>query len=177
MTCERPLLQIDPEILAMNRQRQRWLITATLLVALTASPAARAQSGNSRVFGDLLKRIPQQSNALMLVNVDGLYDSPMGRRENWREHAKGNRPDRLGLSPSITKFAVALGMDFQSMNERWRIGMAQFRPAPPSRGAIANREGGYVETIENMPVAWPPRGFDLFLFPDHIVGFVSPTNR
>jgi hypothetical protein len=170
-------LQTDPEILSMYRQRRPRLITATLLVALTASPAAWAQSGNSRVFGDLLKRIPQQANALMLVNVDGLYDSPMGRRENWREQANENRPDRLGLSPAVTKFVVALGMDFQSMDERWRVGMAQVRTAPPSLEAIANREGGYVETIENMPVAWTPRGFDLFLFPDHIVGFVSPTNR
>jgi hypothetical protein len=161
----------------MTRQRQSRLIGAAFLVALTVSPTVRAQPGNSRVFGDLLKRIPQQSNALMLVNIDGLYDSPMGRRENWRGQAKENRPDRLGLPPTVTKFVVAMGMDFQSMDERWRVGMAQVRTAPSSLESIANREGGYVETIEKMPVAWTPRGFDLFLFPDHIIGFVSPTNR
>src|SRR4051794_10583206 len=65
MTRERPLSQTDPETLTMNRSRQPRLITATLLLALMTSPAAWAQSGNSRVFGDLLKRIPEQSNALI----------------------------------------------------------------------------------------------------------------
>src|SRR5262249_17695197 len=41
----------------------------------------------------------------------------------------------------------------------------------------AAHEGGYVETIENTPVAWTPRGFYLFDFPDKIIGFVSPTDR
>jgi hypothetical protein len=34
-----------------------------------------------------------------------------------------------------------------------------------------------VETIENAPVAWTPRGFYLFDFPDKVIGFVAPTHR
>jgi hypothetical protein len=157
--------------------RTGWIAAATVLVVLAPAFDARAQGGNRRAFGDLLKRIPAQSNALLLVNVDGLYDSPMGRRENWRERARENPSGHLGISPDVSRFAVAVGMDFQSMDERWRIGMAQHRNPLPSLEAVAAREGGYVETIEKMPVAWTPRGFDLFQFPDQIVGFVSPTDR
>ena len=42
---------------------------------------------------------------------------------------------------------------------------------------LAAREGGYVETIENTPVAWTPRDFYLFDFPGNLVGFASPTER
>ena len=138
----------------------------------------RAQTGNSRVFGDLLKRIPEQSNALMLVNVDGLFDSPMGRRENWRQKALANHRGGLGLAADVSKAAVAVGMDFHSMQERWKVGLVQLRrDVPVKLDDLAAREGGYVETIENTPVAWTPRNFYLFDFPDKLVGFASPTDR
>jgi hypothetical protein len=146
-------------------------------VAAIPSPA-HAQPGNSRVFGDLLKRIPAQANALMLVNLDGLFDSPMGRRENWRQEAVQNFRNRFGLAAEFSKIAVAVGLDFNSMQERWKVGMVQLRRDVPIKlENQAAHEGGYVETIENMPVAWTPRGFYLFDFPDKIIGFVAPTDR
>src|SRR5215216_206563 len=75
---------------------RRGVIAAAFLAAIAVSPPAQGQSGNSRVFGDLLKRIPEHSDVLMLVNVDGLFNSPMGRRENWRQEALANRPRGLG---------------------------------------------------------------------------------
>src|SRR3954447_23212916 len=157
----------------------RHLCPAALMVAaLAASTPAQAQPGNSRVFGDLLKRIPEQANALMFVDVDGLFDSPMGRREDWRREALEHQRGRFGLAPEFSKIAVAVGLDFNSMQERWKVGMVQLRHDVPIRlEDQAAREGGYVETIEAMPVAWTPRGFYLFDFPDKIVGFVSPTDR
>jgi hypothetical protein len=145
---------------------------------LAISTPGQAQSGNSRVFGELLKRIPEQSNVLMLVNVDGLFDSPMGRRENWRQQAVESARDRFGLAAEFSRIAVAVGLDFSSMAERWKVGMVELRHDVPIKlENQAAREGGYVETIENMPVAWTPRGFYLFDFPGKIVGFVAPTER
>src|SRR5215216_6730814 len=157
---------------------RRHVLVATFLAAVVASPPAQAQSGNSRVFGELLKRIPEHSDVLMLVNVDGLFDSPMGRRENWRQEALASRRGGLGLAADVSKVAVAVGMDFHSMQERWKVGLVQLRRDVPIKLAdLANREGGYVETIENTPIAWTPREFYLFDFPDKLIGFASPTDR
>lgn len=157
---------------------RRCLLVVTLLTAVGIPSPARAQPGNSRVFGDLLKRIPEPSDVLMLVNVDGLFDSPMGRRENWRQQATTNHRGRLGLAPDVSKFAVAVGMDFSSMQEQWKVGMVQLRRNVPVKlNDLASREGGYVETVEKVPIAWTPRDFYLFDFPDNLVGFASPTNR
>jgi hypothetical protein len=163
----------------MNAHCRSFAVAAAIGLGIVAvSSPARAQSGNSRVFGDLLKRIPEQANALMLVNLDGLFDSPMGRRENWRQEAVENFRNRFGLAAEFSKFAVAVGLDFNSMQERWKVGMVQLRHDVPIKlERQAAHEGGYVETIENMPVAWTPRGFYLFDFPDKIVGFVAPTDR
>src|SRR5947209_14228330 len=109
----------------------RSVFAAAFLAAFAVSPPGRAQTGNSRVFGDLLKRIPGQSNILMLVNVDGLFDSPMGRRENWRQEALANRRGGLGLAGEVSKVAVAVGMDFHSMQERWKVGLVELRHDVP----------------------------------------------
>src|SRR3954471_22484475 len=157
---------------------RRGLFAVALLTAVAVPSPGWAQSGNSRVFGELLKRIPEQSNTLMLVNVDGLFDSPMGRRENWRQKALERRQGGLGLAAEVSKIAVAVGMDFNSMEERWKVGLVQLRrDVPVKLETLAAREGGYVETIENTPVAWTPRDFYLFDFPGNLVGFASPTER
>ena len=156
----------------------RGLLVVILLTAVAAPSTGWAQAGNSRVFGDLLKRVPERSNALMLVNVDGLFDSPMGRREGWREKAQANHRGGLGLSADVSKTAVAVGLNFHSMQERWKVGLVQLRRDVPLKlDDLAAREGGYVETIENTPVAWTPRDLYFFDFPDNLVGFASPAER
>src|SRR4051794_19876676 len=157
--------------------RRRFSAVA-FLTAVALAPPAHAQPGNSRVFGDLLKRIPEHSDVLLLVDVDGLFNSPMGRRENWRQEALAERRGGLGLAADVSKVGVAVGMDFHSMHEKWKVGLVQLRRDVPIKlQDLANREGGYVETIENAPVAWTPREFYLFDFPDNLLGFASPTDR
>src|SRR4051794_23026710 len=121
-TRSSPLLT-DRENTHMNGRR--CLLALTFIAVVGVPSPGRAQPGNSRVFGELLKRIPEQSNVLMLVNVDGLFDSPMGRRENWRQEALANHRGRLGLAADVSKVAVAVDMDYHSMQERWKIGIVQ----------------------------------------------------
>ena len=115
---------------------------------------------------------------MMLVDVDGLFNSAMGKRENWREEVLAKQKGGFGLAPEISKVAVSVGMNFSTMDEQWKVGLVELRRDVPIKlEDLAIREGGYVETIENTPVAWTPRGFYLFDFPDKVVGFVSPTER
>jgi len=156
-----------------------WVIIGTSLTCLAVRGAPAFGQGASVKYGELLKRIPTQTNVLMMVDVDGLYNSPLGKTEKWREQAaeKSASAGRFGLAPDITKLVVAMGADIQTLNERWKIGMVQLGAATPNLEALANREGGFVEKVANTPVVWTPRGFYLFKFPDGIIGFVSPSNR
>ena len=150
---------------------------ATMILCLVTGNDLRAQSEGSRLFGDLLQRIPDPTNALLLINADGLFDSAMRVRDNWREKAKENAGGLLGIGPDASKVVVAVGVDFQTMDEQWRVGMAQYKTDLPSLEEVASREGGYVEMIDKTPVAWTPRGLELFHFPDKIVGFATPSDR
>jgi hypothetical protein len=37
-------------------------------------------------FDDLLRRIPGSANALVLIDADAVYRSPMALRKGWKEH-------------------------------------------------------------------------------------------
>jgi hypothetical protein len=147
----------------------------TLLAIAFLAATAPAQTA-SRKYGELLKRIPEQSNVLLLVDVDGLFRSPLGQSEGWQARAASQSARGLGLSAEVSKVVVAANLDLQSLDENWKLGMAEVR-GTPNLGRLATREGGFVETLQNTPVAWTPRGFYLFSFPPQVIGFVAEADR
>jgi hypothetical protein len=143
------------------------------MAALIGTEAA----AQSKKFGELLKRIPDQANALMLVDVDGLLDSPYGKREQWRDKLTDRPTSLLGVSTDASRLVVATSIDPRTLDERWKLGMLQTKLDPPKPSVLANREGGYVEEIETQKVIWTPRGFYLFTFEPRIVGYAVPADR
>jgi hypothetical protein len=156
----------------MTKPWHRWTFVLIGLAA-TADPAWAA----GRPFDELMKRIPDQANVLLLINTDRLLDSPLGRREGWRELV-GDRPTGVfGLSNDMARLALAAGVDLDSLRVRWKIGMAESRGSVPKLSTLASREGGYIEQLETQNVAWTPRDFYLFSFPNRIIGFAAPADR
>ncbi|WZO98509.1 hypothetical protein EP7_000089 [Isosphaeraceae bacterium EP7] len=156
-------------------KRNHCLAALAAMIALTAQPSG--VQGASKKYGELLTRLPEQANVLVLVDVDGILDSPMGKREGWRDRANNGPTGVLGVSGDASKFVVAAGLDLQTAQERWKLGMLQTHATPPPLSTLAAREGGYVEQIQTHNVAWTPRDVYLLSFPQKIVGFVAPANR
>lgn len=150
--------------------------SAAVIVAALASSSAWGQ-GASHKYGELLKRLPEHANVLLLVDVDGLVKSPLGQREKWGDEIADRPSGVLGVTSGASKLAVAMSMDLQSLDERWKLGMVETKAAPPKLSPLARREGGYVEQLELQNVAWTPRNLFLFTFPERIIGFAAPTDR
>ena len=149
-------------------------VLAALFLAAIAEPTLAQKP---KKFDDLLRRVPQEANAMLLVDVDALFDSPLGRREQWREKSVDRPTGVLGVSADAARFAVAAGVDLTTGEERWKIGMLATHANPPSLQTLAAREGGFVEQVETQNVAWTPRNFYLLSFPERIIGFAVPTDR
>jgi hypothetical protein len=155
-----------------------WTVRFAVAVVFAAgfAPSAWAQKPITK-YDELLKRLPEHANVLMLVDVDGLLDSPYGKRESWREAINNKPTGVLGVSGDAARFAVAAGMDLHNVQERWKLVMLQTHAKPPALSVLAKREGGFVEQLQTTNVAWTPRGFYLMSFPQNIVGFVVPADR
>jgi hypothetical protein len=165
------MFRIDPQ------SRLRPLALVGVAAGLAFLLLASAAHAKSKKFGELLKRIPEQANALMLVDVDALLDSPYGQREKWRDQLADRPTSLLGISTDASRFVVATSIDPRTLDERWKVGMLQTKLDPPKPSVLANREGGYVEEIETQKVIWTPRGFYLFTFEPRIIGYAVPADR
>lgn len=148
------------------------IIVLSALNCLT--PPAQAQGPK---YSELLKRIPDQANALMFVDVEGLMQSPLGKRENWAGQLADRPSGSLGVSLDARRFAVATSVDPRTLDERWKLGMLESKSDLPSPSSLATREGGYVEEIETQKVVWTPRDFYLFTFEPNVIGFAVPADR
>jgi hypothetical protein len=128
-------------------------------------------------YSELLRRVPEVSNVIMLVDVDGLLDSPFGKQEGWREQAKDISRAGLGLLDDVSKLAVATQLDLRDLDMDWKVGMATMRGALPDLESLAKHNGGFVEQIATQKAAWTPRGFYFLTFPPQILAFVEPDDR
>jgi hypothetical protein len=157
---------------AMSRFDVRLGLTALLVLAVHATAQAEGKK-----YGELMKRLPEGANALMLIDVEGLLDSPMGKAEKWGDEVADRPAGPLGVTLDASKIAVAESLDPRTLEERWKLGMMQAKVEPPQISTLANREGGYVEEIETQKVVATPRGLYLFRFEPRIIGFLSPADR
>lgn len=158
----------------MNPRTMKGL--AFLLGVLLLLPAAPGQAA-SKKYGELMKRLPDSANFLMMVDADALWASPLATREGWLEKAKANAEQGLGLAPEVTRYIVASDLDLKTLDERAKLGMAELRGGAIDIAALAEREGGYVDTIGQTPAAFSPRGIVLLSFPPNILAFVQGADR
>src|SRR3954468_7502105 len=111
------------------------------LLALSAAPCPAAD------FADLLKRVPAQANAVLLIDADAARKSPHGAKEGW---AKNHEKDSLGgidsLPPGIERLVVAAQLNVTTLDPEWRIGIAATRTAVTT-AQIAAAEGGTADTV------------------------------
>ena len=149
---------------------------AAFVAIAGAAATATAQPPGGK-YDALLRRIPQQSNMLMLVDVDGLFNSPLGQREQWREKAMAKPGGALGLPPTMSRIVVAAGVDLHDLNIDWRIGIAEYGNQLPDLPTLALREGGFVEQINLAQAAWTPRDLYFVTFDSNLLGFVAPADR
>ena len=153
--------------------RRVWLC----LLGLVLEGVLPLASNAADKFEDLLKRIPDHCNAIALIDVDALLNSPLGKREQWREKMVDRPSGVLGASANASKVVMSASVDTRTMQDRWKLGMVQTRGAAPSLSVLASREGGYLDQVETQSVVWTPRGMYLVRFDPRIVGFVAPADR
>jgi len=148
----------------------RIALSAALLVGLTAATA-------SAQYEDLLRRIPATANAIMVVNVKGLHDSPLGRAEGWKDQMEESYAKRPLIFPPDAEWAVLGSMFDPNTNETlWDLGVMSLT-SEPSMLYIARAEGGYSEKINGAESAWTPSNAYFVQIEPKQMGVMFPANR
>lgn len=150
------------------------LVVCVLAVSLVleATPAAFGQ------FSDLLARVPGGANALVLIDVDAFYRSPMALRKGWKEKfATRSSEQPIILPPEATRFVLASHLDpLNNLHSDWEAAVIDLSE-PLSLNLLARAEGGYIDTIGKTSVVWTPSHAYLIQLDKQLMGMVYPDDR
>jgi hypothetical protein len=125
----------------------------------------------------LLRDLPDATNALIIVNLQGLKLSAVGKRENWAQkydtcYAAGT----CSFPPQTRKLVQGAQIDLATLSDTWAIGLARME-RPTSMATIMRNEASAPDQLEGYPVTLSSRhAYFVELEPD-LIGIVSPANR
>jgi hypothetical protein len=98
----------------------RFLVLFVVVPALFATDAAHGQ------FADLLKRVPGNANGILLIDVQGVQQSPLGRKENWSAKHKQDYLAGIGsIPPSVKQLVIAAQVNTTTLHDNWKVSIAK----------------------------------------------------
>jgi hypothetical protein len=149
-------------------------LSLLVLALVTCTTPATAQADD---LNDLLARVPDGANALIIIRAEDAYNSPLGKREDWaRKHAERYQAGAASLPPSVQVAVLAAQLEPQTLKNFWEAGLLQLRE-PFSLEQIAQQEKGQMNDLAGQPAVWSPRGFYAAQLATNRMGVFAPANR
>jgi hypothetical protein len=137
---------------------------------LLASPA-------SADFRSLVARVPSDANALVLIDVEGVLNSPLGVREGWKaKMAKTYAEKPLIIPPDASRVVMAALIDTNHVESIWEVSLMDVT-RPPSLDLMARAEGGYIDQLGQVQAVWSPINAYFIQLSPLMLGAVSPADR
>ena len=144
----------------------------TLASTMLALATAEAQT-----FVQLSRRLPANANAAIVVNATALYDSPLGKKENWRaKFADSAESSPLMLPPGTERAVLAAELDIASLRPQWEAA-AMTLSVDPTVQQIAARHHGMVDDISGVGAVWLPPDICVVKFAPKLFGLLTEANR
>ncbi|RPI81589.1 MAG: hypothetical protein EHM42_10420, partial [Planctomycetaceae bacterium] len=133
----------------------RWIVLTVLLGCLAPAGAGRVEAVE---FSAMLKRVPGETNLLVMVDAERLMASPIAQEREWQKKRATDAQLRVVLlPPGAKKLIRAVQVDLHARDHSTEITLVDFPKAPPFE-KVAERHQGYIEKISNVDAVWLPQG-------------------
>jgi hypothetical protein len=144
----------------------------TLFVCLLAVSPSRAAGP----YDDLLQWIPQDANALLLMDIHELHHCPLGKLENWTEKHTRVSLGGSSLSPNIKKVVVAAQINPSTLQDTWEAAVLQLDTSIKIK-ELSRIVSGSPDSVGGKPIVLSPRNAYYVQFKDWVIGMMRPANR
>ena len=113
---------------------------------------------------DVLRSCPKTANAIVQGDMVALRKLTLGS------------PLHEDLPGNVVRVRIAAELDLESFQPDWEIGYAAVERTSTAE-SIAQREGGYVDTVQGRSIVWTPNEMYLVPLADNVVSIVRPADR
>jgi hypothetical protein len=128
-------------------------------------------------FQPLLRRIPEQTNAILLMDLQALKSSRLGITEKWAaRHKENHLAGATNIPPNVQQLVIAAHINHSTLHDDWKIGIAQLSK-DLNLAEIAGAEQGSVDKVAGQSVVLSPRNAYFVPFGPKVAGMMRPANR
>jgi hypothetical protein len=147
------------------------------LFVITAMPLFAADFAYGQ-FADLLKRVPDDANAILLVDVDAVHKSPIGRKESWtKRHKEDYLAGVAAIPPTVKQLVLGAQINTTTLHDTWKIGVVKLNHEM-TLGQMTSEHPGSVDNVAGQPVVLGPKSTTYYVpFAPATVGLLRPANR
>jgi hypothetical protein len=152
--------------------RSSTLVLVGMVLAMLTSVASAQKK-----YDNLLSRVPDGTNTLVMIDVEKLHNSPLGIKEGWKEkHESRFSAGIAGVPPQSSIFVKAAKLEFSSMATEWEVSLMDLN-YEPSIPKIAARYQGTTDRISDREVAVLPGDMYAVKFGPRIAAVGAPAKR
>ena len=118
------------------------------LCVLLAGLQIMSVAANGEAPTKLLRWVPANANAVTVIDVQGLFHSPLGMREGWKQRSADRFVNQeFGVPPDARRVVMATQLDLGgTLRPVWDMGILEFEKTP-SFALLARGDGGQLDTI------------------------------
>ena len=151
--------------------------TAKLIIAFTVAAGLASPPTLAAEFADLSRFLPSDANAIIVINAEAMYESPLGKKENWRQKFQdASESTPLLLPPSAQHAVLASRLDFDTLHPDWEAA-AMTLSIDPSIADVAKRRNGLVDPVGSFEAAWLANRTAVLKFAPRTFGVLTPATR
>jgi hypothetical protein len=154
-----------------TRLRTACMCFPSAMILLMATRPATAN------YYELLRRVPDSANAIILIDVERMLMSPIALKQKWRDKANTAERDTIHFPVNSVRYMLASKLNAAASFENlWDIGLIEAIDTV-SLPYVSRMEGGYLDTVEGREVAYSPRNAFFVSLTPKILGVSFPANR
>jgi hypothetical protein len=126
---------------------------------------------------ELLRRAPDSANTIIMIDVERLLMSPIAMKEKWREKNNSSHGESLHFPINAKRYMLVSKLNFVGDFENlWDVALIEAID-PVSLPRLAKAEGGYLDKVEGLDIAYSPRNAFFVALKSTILGVAFPANR
>jgi hypothetical protein len=134
-------------------------------------------SSASAQFSELLQRVPDSANTIMLLNAEKLLNSEVALREGWRTNFEKAVASGVTRMPDDTQqYVLASQMDFEYMHPVWQVGTLS-TTRTHDMAEIAKKKKGTQDTISGLSAVLLPTDNYLIQLTPNTYATMVPADR
>jgi hypothetical protein len=126
---------------------------------------------------ELLARVPNQANVVVVLDVKGAHESPLGKRQEWdKDHQRMTLSGISGIPPKVSKLVVGAELNPSTLENTWEVALA-YLDRDITQTNLLQAVPGNTDSVAGKQIVMSAQNAMYVRFHSRVIGMMRPANR